>query len=148
MCLFVHVTQLQDCREIADGRCWKRPKYARKLINNIGFLIGVNTLSAKLRYRRRLWRRVSRRGWGMPMPGMAERGQVWAADGRFCHGRRVTGVGGRGRFRMATFVGEEDDQEMAFITLVIITVLPGTATKRHSPCCRKGHLWLRCISSH
>ena len=41
----------------------------------------------------------------------------------------------RGRFRTATFGGEDDVQQVAFITLVIITVLPGTARTGHSLIC-------------
>jgi hypothetical protein len=34
-------------------------------------------------------------GLGHAMPGMSERGQVWAADGRFLPPPEVTGAGGR-----------------------------------------------------
>ena len=129
MCLFVHVAQLQDCRDLADFRYRKWAKLFRKLIKIIDFTNDVKPLPAKLRYSRRAWRGGSRRGWGMSMPGTAERGQVWAADGRFCHGRRVTGAGG-GRDSERRVSGEPDVQEMALITLVMITVLPGTAKLR------------------
>ena len=44
-----------------DGKKW--PKYARKLIKNIDFMIDVNKLPAKLRYRRRLRAGGGRTGW-------------------------------------------------------------------------------------
>ena len=66
----------------------------------------------------------------MPMPGMAERGQVCAADGRFCHGRRVTGAGGEGRDSERQLLGKADVQQVAFITLEIFTVLPSAANNR------------------
>ena len=54
-----------------------------------------------------------------------------AADGS----RRHNGPGNEGTetgaVREATFGGEVDDQRVAFITLLMITVLPSTATTSH-----------------
>ena len=91
-----HATQLQHCRDLADGQCRKRPKYARKLINNIGFLIGVNMLPAKLRYRRHLWFGDGRLGWRHPV---SENGREVTTLGTrlgFLGAVHVAGVG-RGR---------------------------------------------------
>jgi hypothetical protein len=51
--------------------------------------------------------------------------------GGFATDAGSTGSGGGWRFRTASFGCGEDVQEVAFITLVIITVLPGTANICH-----------------
>ena len=74
-------------------------------------------------------------GWGGPrgvehararnVRERATLGKRWA----FLH---AAGAGEGARFRTTASGGGEDVQEVAFITPVIITVLPGTAKKNHS----------------
>ena len=45
------------------------------------------------RYRRRVWWGGSRRGRGMPEPGLLESGSVWATGGRFWMHPQSPGVG-------------------------------------------------------
>ena len=89
-------------------------------------------LPAKLRYSRRVWGGVAVEGWSMPVPGMSGSVPRWARGGRFCMQPKPLGPR-RGRNSERRFPGAElPFRGVAFITPVIITVLPGTARTRHS----------------
>ena len=75
-----------------DSENWH--KLFQKLNMIIGFTIDVNGFPLKSRYRRRVWRRGSRRGWGTLATGTSERGPLWAGGGRFRVQLRTPGRGG------------------------------------------------------